>query len=109
MSEVDREVLAKVVQSVTDRWDEPLDEVHDIPQIVNAILASDWLAQVKATARAEALSDHESVVRGLIAQAQREAWDQGYRAGFASGDSGYEAGTDRRLVRHGNPYRGGAQ
>lgn len=40
--------LTKIIQAVTDRWEEPLDEVHDIPQIVNAILASDWLTQVKA-------------------------------------------------------------
>jgi len=57
MSVVDREALAGVIQSVTDNWDEPLDEVHDVPQIVNAILASDWLAQVKATARAEGAVD----------------------------------------------------
>lgn len=27
------------IASVTDNWDEPLDEVHDIPPIRNAILA----------------------------------------------------------------------
>ena len=32
--------LTEVIRSVTDLWDEPLDEVHDIPEIVNAILAS---------------------------------------------------------------------
>ena len=34
--------LARVIAGVTDLWDEPLDEVHDIPQIVNAILAAGW-------------------------------------------------------------------
>ena len=38
--------LAAIIQSVTDRWDEPLDEVHDIPQIVDAILASEWFKKV---------------------------------------------------------------
>jgi hypothetical protein len=37
-----RDVLVKIVATVTDGWDEPLDEVHDIPQIVNAILAAGW-------------------------------------------------------------------
>lgn len=37
----DAECLTAAIRSVTDQWDEPLDEVHDIPQIVNAILASD--------------------------------------------------------------------
>jgi hypothetical protein len=55
MSETEREALAEVIQSVTDNWDEPLDEVHDVPAIINAILASDWLAGIRATARAEAL------------------------------------------------------
>lgn len=34
--------LARVIAGVTDLWDEPLDDVHDIPQIVNAILADGW-------------------------------------------------------------------
>lgn len=33
------------------------------------------------------------------------AWDAGFRAGFESGDSGYIAGTNRRLVSSVNPYR----
>lgn len=35
-----REALARTIAEVTDQWDEPLDEVRDIPQIVNALLAS---------------------------------------------------------------------
>lgn len=36
------DALTAIVRSVTDTWDEPLDEVHDIPPIVNAILAAGW-------------------------------------------------------------------
>lgn len=32
--------LAETIRHVTDLWDEPLDEVRDVPQIVNAILAA---------------------------------------------------------------------
>ena len=34
-----REEVARAIRSVTDRWDEPLDEVHDVPPIADAILA----------------------------------------------------------------------
>lgn len=34
--------LAQVIQSVTDNWDEPLDDLHDVRPIVNAILADGW-------------------------------------------------------------------
>ena len=46
--------LAEVIQRVTDLWDEPLDEVHDIPPIVDALLASPALARVIREAKAEA-------------------------------------------------------
>jgi hypothetical protein len=36
------DALAQTIATVTDSWDEPLDGVHDIPQIVNAILAAGW-------------------------------------------------------------------
>lgn len=36
------QTLIAIIRSVTDGWDEPLDEVHDIPPIVNAILAAGW-------------------------------------------------------------------
>ena len=39
MSDLD---LTKAIKSVTDLWDEPLDDVHDLPQIVNAILAAGY-------------------------------------------------------------------
>lgn len=39
MSDDTREKLARTVMNVTDRWDEPLDAVHDIPQILDAILS----------------------------------------------------------------------
>jgi hypothetical protein len=42
------EVLAEAIRSVTDLWDEPLDEVHDIPPIVNAILAEARIVQARA-------------------------------------------------------------
>ena len=34
-----REEVARAIRSVTDRWDEPLDEVHDVPPIADALLA----------------------------------------------------------------------
>lgn len=34
-----REQLMKVIAEVTDKWDESLDDVHDLPPIVDAILA----------------------------------------------------------------------
>lgn len=34
--------LTTTIRSVTDTWDEPLDEVHDIAPVVNAILAAQW-------------------------------------------------------------------
>lgn len=37
-----RDELAKTVREVTDLWEEPLDDVHDVPQIVNAILADGY-------------------------------------------------------------------
>lgn len=36
---VTRAELTEVIRSVTYLWDEPLDEVHDIPPIVNALAA----------------------------------------------------------------------
>ncbi len=38
---IDESALAEVIGKVTDLWDEPLDEVHDIPQIARAVAA--WL------------------------------------------------------------------
>ena len=38
---IDEDALAEVIGRVTDLWDEPLDEVHDIPQIARAVAA--WL------------------------------------------------------------------
>ena len=40
-SGVDEEKLAEVIARVTDLWDDPLDEVHDIPQIARAV--AEWL------------------------------------------------------------------
>ena len=34
-----RDEVARVIRSVTDRWDEPLDEVHDVPPVADALLA----------------------------------------------------------------------
>lgn len=34
-----RDEVARAVRSVTDHWDEPLDEVHDVPPIADALLA----------------------------------------------------------------------
>ena len=42
--------LTKAIKSVTDLWDEPLDDVHDLPQIVNAILAAGYSRTVGAGA-----------------------------------------------------------
>lgn len=39
----ERDELANVIGAVTDNWDEPLDEVHDIPGIANAVLA--WIEE----------------------------------------------------------------
>ena len=38
---IDEAALTEVIGKVTDLWDEPLDEVHDIPQIARAVAA--WL------------------------------------------------------------------
>jgi hypothetical protein len=40
-----------------------------------------------------------------VVNQRRRLWDEGYRAGFQSGDSGYVVGTDQRLVAKANPYR----
>ena len=40
---IDETALAEVIGKVTDLWDEPLDEVHDIPQIARAVAA--WLKE----------------------------------------------------------------
>ena len=34
-----REDVARAIRSVTDLWDEPLDEAHDVPPIADALLA----------------------------------------------------------------------
>lgn len=34
-----RDEVARAVRSVTDHWDEPLDEVHDVPPIADTLLA----------------------------------------------------------------------
>ena len=34
-----REAVAEAIRSVTDLWDEPLDEVRDVPPIADALLA----------------------------------------------------------------------
>ena len=36
-STIDEDALAEVIAGVTDLWDEPLDEIHDIPQIARAV------------------------------------------------------------------------
>lgn len=38
----ENQALAEVIRTVTDLWTEPLDEVHDVPPIVNAVLASGY-------------------------------------------------------------------
>lgn len=43
--------MAEVIRSVTDLWDEPLDEVHDIPQIVAALTAAGFVQESKGTAQ----------------------------------------------------------
>jgi hypothetical protein len=48
---MDRRVLTNVIRSVTDQWDEPLDEVHDIPQIVNAILVAEKEGELESQRR----------------------------------------------------------
>lgn len=55
-------------------------------------------AEHRADILMAALADHDRAVGA-------EAWAEGHRAGFASGDSGYVAGTNQRLVRSTNPYR----
>ena len=51
------DALAVLIRSTTDTWDEPLDEVHDVPQIVNAILGSEWLAARDRRVAAQTLRD----------------------------------------------------
>lgn len=48
-SGVDEDALAEVIASVTDLWDDPLDEVHDIPQITRAV--AEWLKEQGNAAR----------------------------------------------------------
>ncbi len=62
------DALASLIQSVTDLWDEPLDDVRDIPQIVNAILASSWLADLLAAERAKV---RDGIAEAIEAEAIR--------------------------------------
>jgi hypothetical protein len=78
----DREDLSRVICDVTDRWDEPLDEVHDVPQIVNAVLA--WLA------------DHDRRV-------SERTWGEGHQAAALRIPEGVWAATAE--PHSGNPYR----
>ena len=39
---IERDDLTQVIRSVTAHRNEPLDNVHDVPPIVNAILAAGW-------------------------------------------------------------------
>lgn len=48
--------LSATVRAVTDLWDEPLDEVHDVPQIVNAILAAGWRPPVREAGTGDVMS-----------------------------------------------------
>lgn len=34
--------LTATIMAVTDLWDEPLDEVHDVRPLVSAIIADGW-------------------------------------------------------------------
>jgi len=112
MSDVDREALAPLTEALhraacfvddnesccwTREDEDHLGQCRDESGrwyrigIEETILASDWLAQVKATARAE-------------------AWDEGYMAGWedrhADEHDPLPAGEQRDTA---NPYRGGAQ
>lgn len=49
-----RDEIAREIRAVTDGWAEPLDEVHDVPQIVNAILASTVIRRIQAETLREA-------------------------------------------------------
>lgn len=76
--------LAATIRSVTDLWDEPLDEVRDVPQIVNAILASDWLAAEKAKWQAEGVMALGSLLvdisRVTVVTAGGRAYESAYDA-----------------------------
>ena len=48
-SGVDEAALAEVIARVTDLWDDPLDEVHDIPQIARAM--AEWLKEQRGESR----------------------------------------------------------
>jgi ferredoxin len=41
----------------------------------------------------------------ILAQRDAKVWDEGYEAGVEVGESGYVAGTDRKLAVRRNPYR----
>lgn len=60
--------LAEVIRHVTDLWDEPLDEVRDVPQIVNAVLAAGYH-------RLARLTDDDVVEAAAEAMADRNGWD----------------------------------
>lgn len=78
------ETLAEAIRAVTDLWDEPLDEVRDVPQIVNALIAS-------------------GVVRPAD-EVRAEVWDEGHRAGIHGHRAQIEAGR-RDAYKPRNPYR----
>lgn len=59
----DRDTITRAIAAVTDLWDEPLDEVHDVPQIVNAVLALLAGQPAVAEVRAQALIDFADATR----------------------------------------------
>ena len=54
LTERARVTLTAAIRAVTDAWEEPLDEVHDVPQVVNSVLA--WAAQQSAAAERVSVS-----------------------------------------------------
>lgn len=67
MPNSDREALDRVIREVTDEWPEPLDSVHDIPPLRNAILAAGFRqAPTEVT--------DEMVARAAAALRQRATW-----------------------------------
>ena len=117
-----RSAVTTAIQGVTDGWDEPLDEVHDVPPIVNALAAAGLLADPDhdvevgnaavldyvthkevATVRIENPEDIRPFMTREIARAKAEAWDAGYTSGHSRA---MRKMSDEPNIEPGiNPYR----
>lgn len=85
-----RDELARTIHAVTDSWDEPLDEVHDVPWIVSAILASPVIRRIQADAIREAADTLDKEFQSI------PAWTEAYREGVRTTE--WMSGGTRMVV-----------